>query len=85
MIKEDVLLGIFFSEAAFVFQNAVESWSAKYYRVAVPETCWQMRSRQSRSDNASVLLYSFTLARMRDTFWDLGNSELFRWLLLINV
>lgn len=76
MIKWDVLLGIFFSEAASVFQNAAESWSAKYYRVAVPETHWQMRSQQSRSDNASVLLYCFTLARMRGTFWDLGTIKL---------
>lgn len=48
--KWDILLGIFFSKAALVasvFQNAAESWSAKYYCVAVPEIRWQMASQQS--------------------------------------
>lgn len=73
MNKWDVLLGIFFSEAALaasVFQNAAESWSAKYYCVAMPEIRWQVTSQQSRSDNASLLLYYFTLSRMRHIFLD---------------
>lgn len=64
MNKWDVLLRIFFSEvalAASIFQNAAESWSAKYYCVAVPKMHWLVKSQQSRSDNASLLLYDFTL------------------------
>ncbi len=81
MNKWDVLLGILFSEAALaasVFQNAAESWNAKYECVAMPEIHWQVTSQQSRSENAldesickmtkcnaSLLLYYFTLSRMR--------------------
>lgn len=71
--KWDILLGIFFSKAtlaASIFQNSAESWSAKYYCVAVTEIRWLMTSQQSRSDNASLLLYYYTLSRMRHTFWD---------------
>lgn len=83
--KWNVLLGIFFSEDTMAVSGFQMLWKVgvpNVHCVAVPKICWQMTSQQCGSDNASLLLYFFTLGVFFEEGRDAGNCVLEFYVLL---